>query len=211
MKLTRGQGAFEYMMSYGWAVLVIVVLAVVLWNLGIFTPSSATTFVAIEPVVWSFQGTGAGGSNSIYATNATIAFANIAGIDLTLAVNGTPYANQTIIKFSKPGAALCGWFNNTAQNGVIVRDESGNAVAIVTAGSGGAGPTLLRYGTISLPAGKQVVITGLITGPLGTTDQNYTCGGPSGGGYKYTISYQSALDQSNVHHTDAGTITGTFS
>ena len=39
----RSQSALEYMMTYGWAILVIVIVAAVLYSLGIFSPSSAIT------------------------------------------------------------------------------------------------------------------------------------------------------------------------
>ena len=201
MKMKKGQGAFEYMMSYGWAVLVIVVLAVVLWNLGVFNPSQATQatgFSVIRPVAWNFQGAGFGGSNNLYVSNATVAFSNIAGVDLTLAINGTRNSNTTIIKFSKPGASLCGWYNSTA-----VVDEVGNTISVTWDSTN-------NYGKIGLPAGKQAVVTGLITGPGGISDTSTTCGGPSGGGYRYTIAYQTALDQYSIQHSDSGTVTGKF-
>lgn len=201
MKMKKGQGAFEYMMSYGWAVLVIVVLAVVLWNLGVFNPSQATQatgFSVIRPVAWNFQGQGYGGFNSLYVSNATVAFSNIAGVDLTIAVNGTRNANTSTIKFSKPGATLCGWYNSTS-----VVDEVGSSVTVTWDSTN-------NYGKIGLPAGKQAVVTGLITGPGGQADTGYTCGGPSGGAYRWTISYQTALDQYNIQHSDSGTVTGKF-
>lgn len=37
----KGQSALEYMMTYGWAILVIVIVAAVLYSLGIFSPSSS--------------------------------------------------------------------------------------------------------------------------------------------------------------------------
>jgi hypothetical protein len=203
MKMKKGQGAFEYMMSYGWAVLVIVVLAVVLWNLGVFNPSSASTatgFSAIRPVAWSFQGTGLGGENSIYRTNAKLAFANIAGIDLTIAINGSNGANGSVIKFQKPGASLCGWFNRTT-----VADQFGNNMTLASSGVG-----MRAYSTAGLPAGQQIVVNGTLSGPLSIYDSTYTCGGPSGGVYRWTITYQTALDQFNIQHTDAGVITGTY-
>ncbi len=38
----KSQSALEYMMTYGWAILIIVIVAGVLYSLGIFTPSSST-------------------------------------------------------------------------------------------------------------------------------------------------------------------------
>ena len=38
---TKAQSALEYMMTYGWAILIIVIVAAVLYSLGIFSPSSS--------------------------------------------------------------------------------------------------------------------------------------------------------------------------
>ncbi len=39
----RAQSALEYMMTYGWAILIIVIVAAVLYSMGIFNPSSSVT------------------------------------------------------------------------------------------------------------------------------------------------------------------------
>ena len=39
----RSQSALEYMMTYGWAILIIVIVAVILYSMGIFNPSSSVT------------------------------------------------------------------------------------------------------------------------------------------------------------------------
>ncbi|MBE5728259.1 hypothetical protein IHE51_00125, partial [Candidatus Parvarchaeota archaeon] len=39
-KNKRSQSALEYMMTYGWAILIIVIVAVVLYSMGIFSPPS---------------------------------------------------------------------------------------------------------------------------------------------------------------------------
>ncbi len=46
-KTRRSQSALEYMMTYGWAILIIVIVAVVLYSMGIFTPSSFLSFSGI--------------------------------------------------------------------------------------------------------------------------------------------------------------------
>jgi len=38
MKKT-GQGAMEYLMTYGWAILVVIIVGVVLWQMGLFNPT----------------------------------------------------------------------------------------------------------------------------------------------------------------------------
>ena len=43
----RSQSALEYMMTYGWAILIIVIVAVVLYSMGIFSPPSFLSFSGI--------------------------------------------------------------------------------------------------------------------------------------------------------------------
>ena len=54
-KNRRSQSALEYMMTYGWAILVIVIVAVILYSMGIFSPSSSitTTSTGFAPFVIS--------------------------------------------------------------------------------------------------------------------------------------------------------------
>ncbi len=40
---SKGQSSLEYLMTYGWAILIIVVVAVILYSMGIFSPSSAVS------------------------------------------------------------------------------------------------------------------------------------------------------------------------
>ena len=46
LKSKRSQSALEYMMTYGWAILIIVIVAVILYSMGIFNPSSSITFTS---------------------------------------------------------------------------------------------------------------------------------------------------------------------
>ena len=39
----RGQSALEYLVTYGWAILIIVIIAAVLWYFGVFNPSKWTS------------------------------------------------------------------------------------------------------------------------------------------------------------------------
>ena len=188
--LKNGQASFEYMMSYGWAVLVIVVLAVALWNLGVFNPSvisQAAGFSNLRPVAWNFVGGNVSGSY------ATIVLSNIGGVDLTLGINGT--SEDYTMRFKKPWAPLCGFLNQP----VGVKDDIGNSITLVQDSVNGVW-------TATIPAGKQLVINGTIVG----SNANYQCGGPSGGAYAYQISFPYAIDQYNIQHTDSGTVNGKF-
>ena len=53
VKNKRSQSALEYMMTYGWAILIIVIVAVILYSMGIFNPSSS-----ISATVTGFSGLG---------------------------------------------------------------------------------------------------------------------------------------------------------
>jgi hypothetical protein len=189
-RMLKGQAAFEYMMSYGWAVLVVCVLGIALWNLGIFNPSTvgqSVGFSVLRPNAWNFVG---GNTSSSYAT---LAVSNIGGIDLTLGINGSNPAYA--IMFKKPGAPHCGFLNQS----VWVRSEIGeNATMTLDAVNG--------VWTVGIPAGTQLSFGGQIVG----VDPTYTCGGPSGGAYSFTIAYQYALDQYNIQHTDVGRVNGKY-
>jgi hypothetical protein len=80
----KGQGAMEYLMTYGWAILVVIIVGVVLWQMGVFSGggSSATTFTgfwAVKPVEWSC----ASGTNVITVTVTNGAGGMITGVDVT--------------------------------------------------------------------------------------------------------------------------------
>ncbi|MGC8533305.1 MAG: LamG-like jellyroll fold domain-containing protein [Candidatus Parvarchaeum sp.] len=81
-KSKRSQSALEYMMTYGWAILIIVIVAVILYSMGIFNPSSSVTFTssgfspfAVSSVICNPSGllvTLIGGGLPNTATSATI-------------------------------------------------------------------------------------------------------------------------------------------
>ena len=63
-KFNKGQAAAEYLMTYSWAILVVFIIGVVLWQIGIFNPSSSPTgaavgFGTVRPLDWSCKTSGA--------------------------------------------------------------------------------------------------------------------------------------------------------
>ncbi len=58
MKKMKGQGALEYLMTYGWAILIIVIIGGALYALGVFNPSTwtsskrATGFASLQVKDW---------------------------------------------------------------------------------------------------------------------------------------------------------------
>ena len=77
--MRKGQTALEYLVTYGWAILAIVIIAFVLWTFGVFTPqptkrcSGFTSFICVDYVTSASAGT------------ATVVLANAAGgtLDIT--------------------------------------------------------------------------------------------------------------------------------
>jgi hypothetical protein len=68
----KGQGAMEYLMTYGWAVLVVMIVGVVMWQMGIFnlgsTAVTSSGFPKIKPQLVSCKMT-IGGDFSCLFTN----------------------------------------------------------------------------------------------------------------------------------------------
>ena len=68
----KGQGAMEYLMTYGWAILVVMVVGIVMWQLGIFNMGSATLtstgFAKIKPQL-AATGIAANGNPKMVFTN----------------------------------------------------------------------------------------------------------------------------------------------
>ncbi|MCX8166973.1 MAG: hypothetical protein N3E37_03930 [Candidatus Micrarchaeota archaeon] len=185
MKL-KAQGAFEYMISYGWAILIVIVLGILLFSLGVLNPSqtpSANGFTILRPVSWSFTG-----GNS-HQSNVTVALENVAGQSLVLYVNDT---NKGSIKFKK-GSSLPCYFNGTS--GITVTDSSGNTVPVTS-------------NKVSVPVGGIITISGLIDGNgNGTADSN--CGGLINAGYRYDVQLV-VEDEYQIIKKDNGLITGKF-
>lgn len=54
---SKAQGAMEYMATYGWALVAVLIIGVVLYGMGIFTPSAVTNFGnsgfgVVKPMEW---------------------------------------------------------------------------------------------------------------------------------------------------------------
>ena len=110
----KSQSALEYMMTYGWAILVIVIVAGVLYSLGIFSPSSS-----LSTTITGFSGlavTQAGCVNSVnnqilelYVTNAVGYPVNITKINTT-GNNGID-ASQNVSSILGDGASAVFYVN----------------------------------------------------------------------------------------------------
>jgi len=185
--LFRGQGAFEYMLSYGWAILIVVVLGILLFSLGVLNPTStptATGFTVMKPVSWSFSG------GNEHQSNVTIAFENVAGQSLSLWV--TDNETKKSIKFKKGNSVDC-YLNATTTP--IITDSTGNNITLTNK-------------KIAVPVGGIITISGILDG-YGRGESGSNCGGITNAGYRYNVQLV-AEDEYLVLRKDIGQITGRF-
>ena len=111
----RSQSALEYMMTYGWAILVIVIVAAVLYSLGIFSPSSS-----LSTTVTGFANLGTVNAVCLGGTSFTISMGdstgypiNVTEINLTSSSGKTTYSPNILIQpnsietVTVPSASLC--------------------------------------------------------------------------------------------------------
>jgi hypothetical protein len=68
LRAKKSQSALEYMMTYGWAILIIVIVAVILYSMGIFNPASS-----ISSTITGFSATPV--SNAICTANGILRIA----------------------------------------------------------------------------------------------------------------------------------------
>jgi hypothetical protein len=96
----RGQGAMEYLMTYGWAILVVMIVGVVLWQLGVFNVGQGnlvvTGFVKMQPLTPSIAYRGAAFTGSFTnALGTTIKLANVT-INETISGTACPAGSLTV-------------------------------------------------------------------------------------------------------------------
>ncbi|MEM5871600.1 MAG: hypothetical protein QW051_01870 [Candidatus Aenigmatarchaeota archaeon] len=90
----KAQSAMEYLMTYGWAILIVIIVAAALYALGVFNPAtftgpSVTGFNAIgKPTDWVLT---ANGDLKLKLRNMFTTRLNITNIDVT--INNKPYTN----------------------------------------------------------------------------------------------------------------------
>jgi len=91
--MKKAQGALEYLMTYGWAILVVVIVGLVLWRSGVFGTSStgASGFDVLVPAEWSI----------VNGTNSQIVFRNVAGQTLRNVEINYSYDGTTVNQVSQ--------------------------------------------------------------------------------------------------------------
>jgi len=99
--MKRGQSALEYLVTYGWAILAIVIISAILWYLGIFNPSKYTAekqcsgFATFSCIDFSLRG-----SNG----NLSIVLGNRVGSRITSIASNAQLQNGTSVTGTCPSS-----------------------------------------------------------------------------------------------------------
>ena len=107
IKAKKAQSAMEYLMTYGWAILIVIIVAAALFALGVFNPatytqSTATGFTGFQIPSGGWQFT-SGGQLTLMASN--MAGANIGITNITATYAGTTVYNATASGTIAPGSS----------------------------------------------------------------------------------------------------------
>ena len=159
VKSKRSQSALEYMMTYGWAILIIVIVAVILYSMGIFNPSSSIT-----TTITGFQSLGVTQAACINSVNNQI-------LELYVTNNVGYPINLTKI-------------NVTGNNGVTVTQDIGSLLypghsssfyvngACNKSSSSYSGSVTITYMEVGQPLPGPYVSTGKISKVVASSNSN---------------------------------------
>ena len=93
--MKKGQGAMEYLMTYGWAILVVLIVGIVLWKTGLFGTSATGTsgFDVLVPDQWKITN----GANTSIIKFHNVAGRTLSGLSFSVSEDGTAVAAANIV------------------------------------------------------------------------------------------------------------------
>ncbi len=191
MLTKKGQSALEYMMTYGWAILIIVIVAVILYSMGIFNPSSSVTFTSsgFSPFTVS----------STLCTQDGLSFAVLAGplpgsatsAKITkVFISSATGANTTSLAFTLPSAIT---LTSGSTADIIIPSIACKASGVKLSMS-----VLLQYSTVGGPLPQTLNATGTLAGTSTTGSVGTLTTGPT---LPTGIEYYSQITVTNIQST----------
>jgi len=197
----KGQAAMEYLMTYGWAILVVMVVGIAMWRLGIFNmgagPMTASGFAKIKPQI-AASGFSRADPGAAFGATATMVFTNGVGTNIRIGGPGTS-GWGFVVNRTDAGAN----FSSGRWNCVDVSANLGNNLATAAA----------RCGVFT----TCVQIAGGGCGPVGAGENfmiavNNLRGGGAASSYQADVSieYMVTIGTATNAHMDSGSIHGTL-
>ncbi|MFH0714508.1 MAG: hypothetical protein V1847_01655 [Candidatus Diapherotrites archaeon] len=146
----KGQSALEYLMTYGWALVVIVIVIAALFAFGIFNPPSAGTCTGLNKLAYV--------QHSVSGSEFYLRLSNGAGGPIS--ITGVTFASPNLTGIS--GAAVAGEYPSTTVTSAANIDI--NSVAGSLSGFTGTGAyeqrITINYTRNSIPASETAICTG---------------------------------------------------
>jgi len=144
-KLGKGQGSLEYMATYGWVIAVVLLVGVVIWQMGIFSPSEMTPkgssgFGQVRPLDWKCLSSTSG---------VQVEWVSAAGEKIIVeATNGgctyqeEVFNEGVLFNISEMGSLVCNYESLDGCSGTLVGDRFESVVTLAwRAASGGPAHT----------------------------------------------------------------------
>ncbi len=124
----KGQAAMEFLMTYGWAILVVLVVIGALSYFGVLSPSTLLPEKCTFPVSISCT------DYSVLGTGLTFILQNGAGRDMI--IKGVSATSEAL----GSGVLTCSC-NNTAQGSVLLRNGASTSFSVITVPNGACAAT----------------------------------------------------------------------
>ncbi len=147
----KGQAALDFLMTYGWAIALVVIIAAVLFALGIFDVSNfvgnkASGFSGVAVAGWQL-GTGANSTMSLKLSNQVGQRIQLQNISVTVGTSSAPVSSGLPLELS-----------TGESTGTLLTDSLGT----FTSGAGYTAKVVISY--TDMNSGFQGISTGTLTG-----------------------------------------------
>ncbi len=147
----KAQTAMEYLMTYGWAILIVIIVGAALYALGIFNPatytqSTATGFQGFQVPTGGWQFTNGG--------QLTVQLKNLAGSNVNITSVQATYAGQAVTNATASNTFAPGDTYTVIVNGLST-SSSGSAYSI---------PVTISYTNVD--TGLTFTSSGTVTGTV---------------------------------------------
>jgi hypothetical protein len=106
---SKGQGAMEYLTTYGWAILVVLVVGMVLYQLGVFNQQGTviiTGFPQLKPVPEAISYNGAAGTFEASFINTRGTALQLTAINMSDLITTSPCTLTSLQNASVPAGAI---------------------------------------------------------------------------------------------------------
>ena len=157
MSRQKSQSALEYMMTYGWAILIIVIVAVILYSMGIFNPRASVTATSsgFSPFAASAAVCGSSNITVAFTVGGLPSGASSATVGSLVLSSGTGMSNpsQSLLPTTgstvvvAPGSTFKEYTTSETCNSGVGFSASGNLTYTVSTAAGTA--TYYATGTVA--------------------------------------------------------------